>query len=198
MAKHKLRNSRPTELTTNDEDMIMYGGGVQMEKLEPNPEDKFAIKECFKNSPNEYMRVLTPTRFRKTFIDKEPTLFEPINQDPWKVLGNPGHCRSYPEAPGGNRGRCPLSPIYWTRLYGRTLPLLGQVAEEAGTPCNYARMESDHMTTFQYRLTTSSVGTERLSMKKSRRQAGRDWIKNQIELKEIYLKTSDSNFKILS
>ncbi|GFW20178.1 hypothetical protein TNCV_2321191 [Trichonephila clavipes] len=45
MAKHKSRKSKPTELTTDDEDMIMYD--VQEEELEPDPEDKFAMKECF-------------------------------------------------------------------------------------------------------------------------------------------------------
>ncbi|GFU36493.1 hypothetical protein TNCV_795991 [Trichonephila clavipes] len=63
MAKYKPRKSGPTELTTDDEDMIMYD--VQAEELEPNPENKFAIEECFVNNPNEYMRSLTPTRFRK-------------------------------------------------------------------------------------------------------------------------------------
>ncbi|GFS97646.1 hypothetical protein TNCV_2558301 [Trichonephila clavipes] len=28
----------------------------------------------------------------------------------WKAIGNPGHCRSYPEVSGKSRGRCPLSP----------------------------------------------------------------------------------------
>ncbi|GFY10900.1 uncharacterized protein TNCV_1124221 [Trichonephila clavipes] len=43
MAKHKPRKSGPTELTTDDEDMIMYD--VPEEELEPNPENKFAMKE---------------------------------------------------------------------------------------------------------------------------------------------------------
>ncbi|GFX75266.1 hypothetical protein TNCV_3042891 [Trichonephila clavipes] len=64
MAKHKPRKSGPTELTTDDEDMIMYD--VQAEELEPNPENKFATKEGFINNPNEYMHALTPTRFRKS------------------------------------------------------------------------------------------------------------------------------------
>ncbi|GFX82192.1 putative RNA-directed DNA polymerase from transposon BS [Trichonephila clavipes] len=41
MAPHRPRKSAPTELTTDDEDMIMYD--VQAKKLEPNPEDKFAV-----------------------------------------------------------------------------------------------------------------------------------------------------------
>ncbi|GFT69862.1 hypothetical protein TNCV_399201 [Trichonephila clavipes] len=64
MAPHRPRKSAPTELTTDDEDLIVYD--VQGEELEPNPEDKFAMKECFKNNPNEYMRALTPIRFRKS------------------------------------------------------------------------------------------------------------------------------------
>ncbi|GFW01161.1 putative RNA-directed DNA polymerase from transposon BS [Trichonephila clavipes] len=40
MAPHRRRKSTPTELTTDEEDMIMYD--VQVEELEPNPEDKFA------------------------------------------------------------------------------------------------------------------------------------------------------------
>ncbi|GFT29403.1 putative RNA-directed DNA polymerase from transposon X-element [Trichonephila clavipes] len=61
MAPHRPRKSTPTELTTDEEDMIMYD--VQTEELEPNPEDKFAVMECFVNNPSEYMRSLTPTRF---------------------------------------------------------------------------------------------------------------------------------------
>ncbi|GFT07170.1 uncharacterized protein TNCV_1416551 [Trichonephila clavipes] len=64
MAKHILRKSGPTEYTSDDEDMIMYD--VEAEELEPNPEDKFAMKECFINNPNEYMHALTPNRFRKS------------------------------------------------------------------------------------------------------------------------------------
>ncbi|GFT33785.1 hypothetical protein TNCV_4382971 [Trichonephila clavipes] len=63
VAPHRPKKSAPTELTTDVEDMIMYD--VQAEELEPNPEDKFAMKECFVNNPTEYMRALTPTRFRK-------------------------------------------------------------------------------------------------------------------------------------
>ncbi|GFV55296.1 uncharacterized protein TNCV_5010431 [Trichonephila clavipes] len=64
MAKHKPRKSGPIEYTTDDENMIMYD--VQAEELEPNPEDKYAMIECFVNNPSEYMRALTPTRFRKS------------------------------------------------------------------------------------------------------------------------------------
>ncbi|GFT96256.1 uncharacterized protein TNCV_3906951 [Trichonephila clavipes] len=66
MAKHKPRKSGPIEYTTDDEDMIMYD--VEAEELEPNPEDKFTMKECFIRIfyKHEYMRALTPTRFRKS------------------------------------------------------------------------------------------------------------------------------------
>ncbi|GFV31419.1 hypothetical protein TNCV_788481 [Trichonephila clavipes] len=55
MAPHRPRKSTPTELTTDEEDIIMYD--VQAEELEPNPEDKFAVMECFVNNPSEYMRI---------------------------------------------------------------------------------------------------------------------------------------------
>ncbi|GFS89387.1 uncharacterized protein TNCV_1809281 [Trichonephila clavipes] len=64
MAKHKPRKSGPTEYTTDDEDMIMYD--VEVQELEPNPEDKFAMKECFIKNPDKYIRALTPTRFGKS------------------------------------------------------------------------------------------------------------------------------------
>ncbi|GFU02280.1 uncharacterized protein TNCV_2921731 [Trichonephila clavipes] len=64
MAPHRPRKSTPTESTTDEEDMIMYD--VQAEELEPNPEDKFAVMECFVNNPSAYMRALTPTRFRNS------------------------------------------------------------------------------------------------------------------------------------
>ncbi|GFX63219.1 uncharacterized protein TNCV_3895441 [Trichonephila clavipes] len=59
MAKHKPRKSRPTEYTTDDEDMITYD--VESDELE----SKFAMKECFIQNPDKYIRALTPTRFRK-------------------------------------------------------------------------------------------------------------------------------------
>ncbi|GFX43825.1 hypothetical protein TNCV_4111041 [Trichonephila clavipes] len=64
MAPHKPRKSAPTEYTTDDEDMLMYEG--EEEELEPDPTDKFAIKECFINNPDKYIRALTPTRLRKS------------------------------------------------------------------------------------------------------------------------------------
>ncbi|GFX46214.1 uncharacterized protein TNCV_2298631 [Trichonephila clavipes] len=63
MAKHKPRKSAPTECTTDDEDMLMYD--VE-EELEPDPTDKFVLKECPSNFPRGYLRSLTPTRFRKS------------------------------------------------------------------------------------------------------------------------------------
>ncbi|GFT99293.1 uncharacterized protein TNCV_3161921 [Trichonephila clavipes] len=59
MALHRPRKSTSTKSTTDEDDMIMYD--VQAEELEPNPEDKFAVMECFVNNPSEYMRALTPT-----------------------------------------------------------------------------------------------------------------------------------------
>ncbi|GFU15233.1 hypothetical protein TNCV_3937881 [Trichonephila clavipes] len=41
---------------------------VPAEELEPNPEDKFAVMEYFVNNPSEYMRALTPTRFRNRIL----------------------------------------------------------------------------------------------------------------------------------
>ncbi|GFW34160.1 hypothetical protein TNCV_288421 [Trichonephila clavipes] len=62
MAKHKPRKAAPTEYTTDDEDMLIYD--VE-EELEPDPTDKFILKECPTNFHKGYLRSLTPTRFRK-------------------------------------------------------------------------------------------------------------------------------------
>ncbi|GFV91607.1 uncharacterized protein TNCV_4761721 [Trichonephila clavipes] len=40
-------------------------GVTQEEELEPDPTDKFAIKECPTNFPKGYLRALTPTQYRK-------------------------------------------------------------------------------------------------------------------------------------
>ncbi|GFT19140.1 uncharacterized protein TNCV_302761 [Trichonephila clavipes] len=64
MAPHRPRKSAPTELTTDDEDMIM--NDVQADELEPNPEDKYAMKECFVNTHSEYMHALPPPRLKKS------------------------------------------------------------------------------------------------------------------------------------
>ncbi|GFW79898.1 hypothetical protein TNCV_3898991 [Trichonephila clavipes] len=84
MAPHIPRNSAPTTMTRKD--MIMYD--VQTEELEPNPEDKFAMKECFANNPSEYMRALTPTDSEK---NRSPPPLSPTNvwtslQDSWYQL----------------------------------------------------------------------------------------------------------------
>ncbi|GFU97999.1 hypothetical protein TNCV_232761 [Trichonephila clavipes] len=41
-------------------------------------------------------------------------MYCPKNQESWKVMGNPGYCGSYPEAPGESQGHCPLSPNHRT------------------------------------------------------------------------------------
>ncbi|GFW24031.1 hypothetical protein TNCV_4950751 [Trichonephila clavipes] len=64
MARHKPRKSVPTESTTDDEDMFMYD--VEEKELEPNPMEKFTMKECYRNDPDKYLRALTPTRFKKS------------------------------------------------------------------------------------------------------------------------------------
>ncbi|GFT45456.1 hypothetical protein TNCV_349251 [Trichonephila clavipes] len=64
MAKHKPRKSAPTEYTNDDEDRLMYD--VE-EELEPDPTDKFVLKECPTNFPREYLRSLSPTRFKKIY-----------------------------------------------------------------------------------------------------------------------------------
>ncbi|GFV24688.1 uncharacterized protein TNCV_881581 [Trichonephila clavipes] len=63
MAPHKSRKSTPIEYATDEEDMITYD--VEEEELEPDPTVKFALKESPTNYPKGYLRVLTPTRFRK-------------------------------------------------------------------------------------------------------------------------------------
>ncbi|GFX80362.1 hypothetical protein TNCV_3931151 [Trichonephila clavipes] len=62
MAQHKPRKSSNVEYRTDEEDMIVY----DMEnEIESNPGDKFVMKECYKNSPDTYLRAVTPTRFRR-------------------------------------------------------------------------------------------------------------------------------------
>ncbi|GFX55145.1 hypothetical protein TNCV_1156061 [Trichonephila clavipes] len=68
MAKHKPRKSAPTEYTTDDEDLLMYDAE---EELETDPTDKFVFKERPTNFPKGYLRSLTPTRFRKKYINTE-------------------------------------------------------------------------------------------------------------------------------
>ncbi|GFV25509.1 uncharacterized protein TNCV_1147791 [Trichonephila clavipes] len=54
MAPHRPRKSAPTDLTTDDEDMITYD--VEEEELEPDPAGKFPIKEDPLNFPKGYLR----------------------------------------------------------------------------------------------------------------------------------------------
>ncbi|GFS55669.1 hypothetical protein TNCV_131781 [Trichonephila clavipes] len=64
MAPHRPRKAAPTELTTDDEDMITYD--VEEEELEPDPPNKFTINEDPLNFPKGYLRSLTPSRYRNT------------------------------------------------------------------------------------------------------------------------------------
>ncbi|GFT70627.1 uncharacterized protein TNCV_3091571 [Trichonephila clavipes] len=55
MAKHRPRKSAPTEYGTDEENMITYD--VEEEELEPDPTDKFTIKEDILNFPKGYLRA---------------------------------------------------------------------------------------------------------------------------------------------
>ncbi|GFW64518.1 hypothetical protein TNCV_3513401 [Trichonephila clavipes] len=57
--KQKSRNAVPTEITTDDEDMITYD--VEEEEREQDPPDKFTIDEDPFILPKEYLRALTPS-----------------------------------------------------------------------------------------------------------------------------------------
>ncbi|GFY08379.1 hypothetical protein TNCV_1357851 [Trichonephila clavipes] len=57
------KKSAPTEYVTDEED-ITYD--VEEEELEPDPTDKFTIKEDPLNFPKRYLRALTPSRYRKS------------------------------------------------------------------------------------------------------------------------------------
>ncbi|GFY11667.1 hypothetical protein TNCV_4231361 [Trichonephila clavipes] len=61
---HRSRNAAPTEITTDDEDMITYD--VEEEELEQDPPDKFTIDEDPLNFPKGYLRPLTPSRYRNS------------------------------------------------------------------------------------------------------------------------------------
>ncbi|GFV64426.1 hypothetical protein TNCV_955841 [Trichonephila clavipes] len=63
MAPHKPRKSASINYTTDDEDLIMY----DVEEEEPDPTDKFAIRECPANFPKIYLHALAPTRYRKVY-----------------------------------------------------------------------------------------------------------------------------------
>ncbi|GFW49995.1 putative RNA-directed DNA polymerase from transposon X-element [Trichonephila clavipes] len=59
---HRSRNVAPTEITTDDEDMIIYD--VEEEELEQDPPNKFTIDEDPFFLPKGYLRPLTPSRYR--------------------------------------------------------------------------------------------------------------------------------------
>ncbi|GFX99410.1 uncharacterized protein TNCV_3023411 [Trichonephila clavipes] len=63
MAQHRPRKSSNVEYTTDEENMIVYD---EENEIESNDADKFAMKECYKNNPETYLRAVTPTRFRKS------------------------------------------------------------------------------------------------------------------------------------
>ncbi|GFT56150.1 uncharacterized protein TNCV_5011611 [Trichonephila clavipes] len=60
--KRKSRNATPTEITTDDEDMITYD--VEEEELEQDPPNKFNIDEDPFILPKGYLPALTPSRYR--------------------------------------------------------------------------------------------------------------------------------------
>ncbi|GFX72101.1 uncharacterized protein TNCV_3050241 [Trichonephila clavipes] len=62
MFPHRSRNAAPTEITTDDEDMITYD--VKEEELEQDPPNKFTIDENPFILPKGYLRSLTPSRYR--------------------------------------------------------------------------------------------------------------------------------------
>ncbi|GFV25511.1 hypothetical protein TNCV_1147811 [Trichonephila clavipes] len=64
MAPHRPRNAAPTELTTDDEDMITYG--VEEEELKQDPPNKFTSKEDPLNFPKGYLRSFTASRYRNS------------------------------------------------------------------------------------------------------------------------------------
>ncbi|GFT52172.1 putative RNA-directed DNA polymerase from transposon X-element [Trichonephila clavipes] len=59
---HRSRNVTPTEITTDDEDMITYD--VEEGELEHDPPNKFTIDEDPFILPKGYLRALTPSRYR--------------------------------------------------------------------------------------------------------------------------------------
>ncbi|GFS66806.1 hypothetical protein TNCV_230151 [Trichonephila clavipes] len=62
MAPHKPRRSAAVEYTTDAEDMIAYD--VEEDEFKPNAAAEFVMSKFFRK-PHEYVRTLTPTRFRK-------------------------------------------------------------------------------------------------------------------------------------
>ncbi|GFW77149.1 RNA-directed DNA polymerase from mobile element jockey [Trichonephila clavipes] len=59
---HRARNATPTEITTDDEDMITYD--VEEGELEQDPPNNFTIDEDPFILPKGYLRALTPSRYR--------------------------------------------------------------------------------------------------------------------------------------
>ncbi|GFX25485.1 hypothetical protein TNCV_1407511 [Trichonephila clavipes] len=59
---HRSRNEAPTEITTDDEEMITYD--VDDEELEQDPPNKFTIDEDVFILPKGYLRSLTSSRYR--------------------------------------------------------------------------------------------------------------------------------------
>ncbi|GFU75403.1 uncharacterized protein TNCV_3620561, partial [Trichonephila clavipes] len=59
---HRSRNTTPTAITTDDDNMITYD--VEEEELERDPPNKFTIDEDPFILPKGYLRALTPSRYR--------------------------------------------------------------------------------------------------------------------------------------
>ncbi|GFX16012.1 hypothetical protein TNCV_4702711 [Trichonephila clavipes] len=64
MAPYRSKKAAPTEITTDDEDMITYD--VEEEELEQVPPNKFTIDEDPLNFPKGYLLSLTPSRYRNS------------------------------------------------------------------------------------------------------------------------------------
>ncbi|GFW83733.1 hypothetical protein TNCV_668461 [Trichonephila clavipes] len=66
-------------------------------------------------------------------------------QEPRKVMGNSGHCRSNPEAPEESRGCCPLLSNHQYDVLRVYLHWLGLDADETCSLCGHARTDGDHL-----------------------------------------------------
>ncbi|GFU88292.1 hypothetical protein TNCV_846851 [Trichonephila clavipes] len=106
MAKHKPRKSAPTEYTTDDEDLIMYD--VEEEELDPDPADKFAIKECPTNFPKGYLRALFET------LNKETATHIGIREaeDWFRNIDLAKECDIYMSSRSGSRKETPIACGY--------------------------------------------------------------------------------------
>ncbi|GFW76980.1 hypothetical protein TNCV_2593601 [Trichonephila clavipes] len=67
--------------------------------------DQKAKRRTESSQPEVLLTLRRAKNMISTYIDK-CTVVTKIT----KSLGNLNHCRSYPEAPGESRGRCPLLP----------------------------------------------------------------------------------------